>query len=180
MCSSRCNKAVHIERRRKLIVSELAFQKRSRTKVHVMAPKTTVQRVENARREAREVCSNVKITGRRGIFCSARSPGGRAGRRKNSEKNPANCAAAVVSRARRRLSMPGAAYSAGRAVVFSMTVWTCSLRETQRHSHTDTQRHAHRLSLSQLQPGIVRVRVAKVFWAICYNGSGMDALNRTY
>ena len=90
----------------------------------------TVQRVENARREAREVCSNVKITGRRGIFCSARSPGGRAGRRKNSEKNPANCAAAVVSRARRRLSMPGAAYSAGRAVVFSMTVWTCSLRET--------------------------------------------------
>ena len=73
-------------------------------------------RVENARREAREVCSNVKITGRRGIFCSARSPGGRAGRRKNSEKNPANCAAAVVSRARRRLSMPGAAYSAGRAV----------------------------------------------------------------
>ena len=98
----------------------------------------TVQRVENARREAREVCSNVKTTGRRGIFCSARSPGGRAGRRKNSEKNPANCAAAVVSRARRRLSMPGAAYSAGRAVIFSMTVWTCSLRETQRHSHTDT------------------------------------------
>ena len=62
--------------------------------------------------------------------------------------------------------MPGAAYSAGRAVVFSMTVWTCSLRETQRHSHTDTQRHAHRLSLSQLQPGIVRVRVATVFWAM--------------
>ena len=77
-----------------------------------------MQRVENARREAREVCSNVKITGRRGIFCSARSPGGRAGRRKKSEKNPANCAAAVVSRARRRLSMPGAAYSAGRAMVF--------------------------------------------------------------
>ena len=125
-----------------------------------------MQRVENARREAREVCSNVKITGRRGIFCSARNPGGRAGRRKNSEKNPANCAAAVVSHARRRLSMPGAAYSGGRAVVFSMTVWTCSLRETQRHSHTDTQRHAHRLSLSQLQPGIVRVRVAKVFSAM--------------
>ena len=102
-------------------------------------PQTTVQRVENARREAREVCSNVKITGRRGIFRSARSPGGRAGRRQNSEKNPANCAAAVVSRARRRLSMPGAAYSAGRAVVFSMTVWTCSLRETQRHSHTETR-----------------------------------------
>ena len=36
----------------------------------------------------------------------------------------------------------------------------------QRHSHTDTQRHAHRLSFSQLQPGIVRVRVAKVFWAM--------------
>ena len=52
----------------------------------------------------------------RGIFCSARSPGGRAGRRKNCEKNPANCAAAVFSRARRRLSMRGAAYSAGRAV----------------------------------------------------------------
>ena len=42
----------------------------------------------------------------------------------------------------------------------------CSLRETQRQSHTDTQKHAHRLSLSQLQPGIVRVRVAKVFWAM--------------
>ena len=50
------------------------------------------------------------------MFCSARSPGGRAGRRKNCEKNPANCAAAVVSRARRRLSIRGAAYSAGRAV----------------------------------------------------------------
>ena len=101
-----------------------------------------------------------------GIFCSARSPGGRAGSRKNCEKNPANCAAAVVSRARRRLSMRGVAYSAGRAVIFSMTVWTCSLRGTQRQSHTDTQRHAHRLSWSQLQPGIVRVRVAKVFWAM--------------
>ena len=77
---------------------------------------TTLRRVENARREARQVCSNVKITGTRGIFCSVRSPGGRAGRRKNCEKNPANCAAAVVSRARRRLSMRGAAYSAGRAV----------------------------------------------------------------
>ena len=120
-----------------------------------------MQRVENARRKALEVCSNVKITGRRGILCSARRPGGRAGRRKNSEKNPANCAAAVVPRARRCLSMLGA-ISAGRAVVFSMTVGTCSLRETQRHSHTDTQRHAHRLSLSQLQPGIVRVRVAMV------------------
>ena len=116
---------------------------------------TTVQRVENARREAREVCSNVKITGRRGIFCSARSPGGRAGRRKNSEKNPANCAAAVVSRARRRLSVPGAAYSAGRAVVFSMTVWTCSLRETQRHRDTHTGCLCHSfsqaLSVSGLQ-----------------------------
>ena len=88
------------------------------------------------------------------------------GRRKNSEKNPAICAPVVVSRARRRFGMAGVAYSAGRAVVFSMTVWTCSLRETQRHSHTDTQRHAHRLSFSQLQPGIVRVRVAKVFWAM--------------
>ena len=133
------------------------------TSVHTCnAPVTTVQRVENARREAREVCSNVKLTGRRGILCSARRPGGRAGRRKNSEKNPASCAAAVVKRARRCLSMPGAAYSAGHAVVFSMTVWTHSLRETQRHSHTDTQRHAHRLFLSQLQPGIVRVRVAMV------------------
>ena len=126
----------------------------------------TLRRVENARREARQVCRNVKITGRRGIFCSARSPGGRAGSRKNCEKNPANCAAAVVSRARKRLSMRGVAYSAGRAVIVSMSVWTCSLRETQRQSHTDTQRHAHRLSLSQLQPGIVRVRVAKVFWAM--------------
>ena len=121
----------------------------------------TVQRVENARREAREACSNVKITGRRGIFCSARSPAGRTGRRKNSEKNPAVCAPVVVSRARRRFGMAGVAYSAGRAVVFSMIVWTCSLRETQRHSHTDTQRHAHRLSFSQLQPG-------------------MDALSRPY
>ena len=38
---------------------------------------------------------------------------------------------------------------------FSMTVWTCSLKETQRHSHTDTQRHAHSssqaLSVSGLQ-----------------------------
>ena len=35
----------------------------------------------------------------RGIFCSARSPGGRAGSRKNCKQNPANCAAAVLSRA---------------------------------------------------------------------------------
>ena len=126
----------------------------------------TLRRVENARRETRQVCSNVKLTGRRGIFCSARSPGGRAGSRKNCEKNPENCAAAVVSRARRRLSMRGVAYSAGHAVIFSMTVWTCSLGGTQRQSHTDTQRHARRLSSSQLQPGIVRVRVAKVFWAM--------------
>ena len=56
------------------------------------------------------------MTGMRGIFCRARSPGGRAGSRKNCEKNPANCAAAVVSRARRRFSMGGVAYSAGRAV----------------------------------------------------------------
>ena len=132
----------------------------------LISPITTLRRVENARREARQVFSNVKITGRRGVFCSARSPGGRAGSRENCEKNPANCAAAVVSRARRRLSMRGVAYSAGRAVIFSMTVWTCSLRETQRQNHTDTQRHAHRLSLSRLQPGIVRVRVAKVFWAM--------------
>ena len=68
-----------------------------------------------------------------------------------ARKNPANCAADVLSRARRR---------------FSIGVWTCSLRETQRQSHTDTQRHANRLSLSQLQPGIVRVRVAKFFWAM--------------
>ena len=104
----------------------------------------TLRRVENARREARQVCSNVKITGMRGIFCSARSPGGRAGSRKNCEKNPANCAGAMVSRARRRLSMRGVAYSAGRAVICSMTVWTCSLRKTQRQSHADTQRHARR------------------------------------
>ena len=85
----------------------------------------------------------------------------RSGRKEEKlREKSGNCAAAVVSRARRRLSMRGAAYSAGRAVIFSMTLWTCSLRETQRHSHTDTQRHAHRLSWS---PGIVRVRVAKVF-----------------
>ena len=41
----------------------------------------------------------------------------RSGRKEEKcEKNPANCAAAVVSRARRRLSMHGAAYSAGRAI----------------------------------------------------------------
>ena len=59
--------------------------------------------------------SDVKMTGRRGIFCRARSPGGRALSRKNCEKNPANCAAAVVSRARSRFSMGGVACSAGRA-----------------------------------------------------------------
>ena len=95
-----------------------------------------------------------------------------------ARKNPANCAADVLSRARRRSSM---------------SVWTCSLRETQRQSHTDAQRHALRLSLSQLQPGIVRVRVAKGYYGSgmdalnrmyedhgCYYGTGMDALNRTY
>ena len=41
----------------------------------------------------------------RGVFCRARSPGGRAGSRKNCKQNPANCAAAVLSRARRRFSM---------------------------------------------------------------------------
>ena len=41
----------------------------------------------------------------RGIFCRARSPGGRAGSRKNCKQNPANCAAAVLSRTRRRFSM---------------------------------------------------------------------------
>ena len=41
----------------------------------------------------------------RGIFCRARSPGGRAGSRKNCKQNPANCAAAVLLRARRRFSM---------------------------------------------------------------------------
>ena len=35
----------------------------------------------------------------RGIFCRARSPGGRAGSRKNCKQNPANCAVAVLSRA---------------------------------------------------------------------------------
>ena len=34
--------------------------------------------------------------------------------------------------------------------------------ETEPHRHTETRR----LSWSQLQPGIVRVRVAKVFWAM--------------
>ena len=125
--------------RREVRNSNSQIWRGSRSEVQV-AGSTTLRRVENARREARQVCSNVKITGRRGIFCSARSPGGRAGSRKNCEQNPANCAAAVVSRARRRLSMRGVAYSAGRTVIFSMTVWTCSLRETQRQSHTDTQR----------------------------------------
>ena len=41
----------------------------------------------------------------RSIFCRARSPGGRAGSRKNCKQNPANYAAAVLSRARRRFSM---------------------------------------------------------------------------
>ena len=53
----------------------------------------------------------------------------RSGRKQeNCEKNRANCAAAMVSRARR---------------CFSMGVWTCSLRGTQRQSHTHTHRDTH-------------------------------------
>ena len=40
----------------------------------------------------------------RGIFCRVRSPGSRAGSRKNCKQNPANCAAAVLSRARAGVS----------------------------------------------------------------------------
>ena len=74
---------------------------------------------------------------------------GRAGSRKNCEKNPANCAAAVVSRARRR---------------FSMGVWTCSLRGTQRQSHTYTETRTQVAFITA--SAIVRVRVAKIFWAM--------------
>ena len=77
------------------------------------------------------------VTGRRGIFCSARSPGGRARRRKNCEKNPANCAAAVVSRARRRLSMRGVARSDFQHDCLDM--FTKRHTETEPHRHTETR-----------------------------------------
>ena len=138
-------------------------------------PKTTLRRVENARRKTRQVCSDVKMTGRHGIFCRARSLGVRAGSRKNWEKI-------------RQTALP--LWFRAHAGVSAWVAWHIlqgaqsrrsgrkqeTLREKIRQTalpmcfrahagvsawvfghvhyerHRDTHRHAHRLSLSQLQP----------------------------
>ena len=59
--------------------------------------------------------------------------------------------------------MRGVAYSAGRAVIFNSDCFDMFIKrdmETEPHRHTETRTQ---VSVSQLQLGIVRVLVAKVF-----------------